>query len=524
MDRFTMYQGRIRRYLLLVVLMTISPLRVGTTDKPKSLVLKDHTPERSPFRIQQDNSEEELWDAFLVVKKANSGDPVAQHELGLRYLMGKDFSADTEKAAYWICKAAEQSMITAQYNYGLLLNNSWGVAWNPFEAYQHFKDAALHGLVEAEYVYGLLLTENLAVQRNYVEAYHWIKMAADSGFAPAAEVLQEFTKRGIMAQINSKLKESHGGNQFSQSKAPAHPKPALLPVFLDLTTDSIPKPDDETLMKEAIVEGGNQSTKIIDSVDATNIDSIFNVNTLRSLHYAAEAGSPEALTMIGRLFEQGINAKKDLIKAAVYYIRAIRFDSPWSPMLLWSMIHREDYFRLLKQGVDAGDPASEFVWAMLIEFGFDNRLTEAQVIALLEDAARQNFPEAIVQLGVNSYSGHWVKKDKEKAIVLLKRAEQLGSQEATVQLYMIKLRDEERGEKVSEVVKMLKKFSDVGSILAESVLGYCYQEGKGVQANKSEAIKLYRHAAGRGSQVAYDALRKLYDELRPSDSEFQLAD
>jgi hypothetical protein len=33
---------------------------------------------------------------------------------------------------------------------------------------------------------------------------------------------------------------------------------------------------------------------------------------------------------------------------------------------------------------------------------------------------------------------------------------------------------------------------------------------------------LYRKATRRGSNIAYDALRNLYDEIRPKDFEFQI--
>ena len=89
------------------------------------------------------------------MKEANAGNALAEHELGLRYILGQGVIADTIKAAYWLHKAAEQKLPGACYNYGILLNNGWGVQWNPFEAYKYFLEAAHNDMPQAEYLIGL---------------------------------------------------------------------------------------------------------------------------------------------------------------------------------------------------------------------------------------------------------------------------------------------------------------------------------------------------------------------------------
>ncbi|HLB00883.1 MAG TPA: tetratricopeptide repeat protein, partial [Bacteroidota bacterium] len=174
----------------------------------KSPVLRDPAAERSPFYLKVDRSTEEMFNAFLLVKKANTGDPVARHELGLRYLTGRSFAPDTPKAALWIGRAAEQKYVPAIYNFGILRNNGWGTPWDPFGAFLDFRTAARKGLVEGEYMYGLFLTDDLVVRRDYAEAYRWIRAAADSGYTFAEEVLRDFNKTGIMARIRTAQKKA----------------------------------------------------------------------------------------------------------------------------------------------------------------------------------------------------------------------------------------------------------------------------------------------------------------------------
>jgi TPR repeat protein len=59
-------------------------------------------------------------------------------------------------------------------------------------------------------------------------------------------------------------------------------------------------------------------------------------------------------------------------------------------------------------------------------------------------------------------------------------------------------------------------------VLAQVALGYAYENGIGVELNKSEAVKYFRFAAQRGNRFAYEELKRIYDEIRPNDSQFNL--
>jgi TPR repeat protein len=127
----------------------------------------------------------QLLEAFVLMQKANAGESPAQHELGLRYLFGKGFPADTAKAAFWIKKAANQHLPLAQFNLGILLMNGQGVEWNPFEAFCSFREAAEQDLPEALYATGIMYGENFVVPRNWRKAYQYFSRAANFGFEAA---------------------------------------------------------------------------------------------------------------------------------------------------------------------------------------------------------------------------------------------------------------------------------------------------------------------------------------------------
>ena len=507
--------------LPLLLLLFLAGSARTQDDPSKSLALKNASPPQTAYGFKYDNSAARYWDEFMLVRNANAGDPLAQHELGLRYLTRNGFPADTPKAAYWIQKAAAQKLTTARYNYGLLLNNGWGVPWNPFEAYRQFRAAAIDGMAEAEYVTGLLLTDNLTVPRDYREAYRWESMAADSGFEPAKEVLREFKRRGIDAKRGAARPDS--ANR-AEKKRPPHLSSApqsgsgLQPIFLDTDVDSMTVPDDTTLTHEVLLAAGTQLKKISGNKTEEAPDS----EIVRRVFDAAEAGSPEALTLIGRWYEQGTVMKQDIVLSSLYYLRAMRLDAPWAPPLLWKMIQEKDYFRKLKAGADRNDPAAQFSWAQLFASDLDHQLTQAEALALLERAAQKNFAPAVVELGMRYIGGSWLKQDREKGIGLLRRAAQLKSREAKVRLTMIELQGSKNPARDSTLVKTLRKAAGDGSVLAQTMLGYCYRSGLGVAQNTARAVQLLRSAAQRGSNPAYTALKDLYGEIRPSDPEFRI--
>jgi TPR repeat protein len=502
-----------RREVSFILLAFMSVVRLSAGDGPKSVALKDHALRTGVIDYGRDRSGEELIDIFHLVQDANSGNPVAQHQLGLRYLLGKGFTADTAKAAAWIGRAAGQNLLPARYNYGILLNNGWGVAWNPFEAFRNFAYAARHGMQEAQYVFGLLYTDNLAVQRDYAESYRWIRMAADSGYVPARDILADFEKSGLLARI----RPADSGATDGAARRAGHPPGGVTHVLPlpDFMGDTIRMPDDTTLVLEALRQIAGRGDSLVQV-------SLQDTTARREMLAAAEAGSPEALTLVGRWYETGEGVLPDRILAAVYYLRAIRFDSPRAPVLLDSLIRSEGFFGELKSRVEGGEQRALYAWSGLLATGFDRQITESQALTFLRAAATDEFPEAIVSLAMCYYDGKWVRKDRHAARDLLERGLMNGSREAGIRLLMLDIMQDTTSGLSGDVRALLGQAANEGSILAESMLGYCYQYGKGGDVNIPGAVKYYRRAARRGSIVAFNALREMYDERRPPGEIFRI--
>jgi hypothetical protein len=460
---------------------------------------------------------EQLLETFILMQQANGGDVSAQHELGLRYLLGRGFPADTPKAVYWLAKAAEHDFPMANYNLGILYMQGVGVAWNPFEAFKHFRSAAANDMPEAEYVMGILYAENFVVPRNWPLTYKYISRAAEQGFEDAQEIKKELLKRGLDTTETKDIVAPGKERPHNTSARSAKQDTAFNFVFLDFHTDTSTTIADTTLIKEAYQElhAAKDSTK--KETTTTEIDSASRSAVLA----AAASANPEALCMLGRCYEKGLGVKKDVIIAGEYYFRALRVESSRAPALLWQLIRTEEFEKALEARSQKNDPDALYVWAGITAIDFNKMLSGEQAVKLLQRAALAGHIPALVELGLCSITGRWVKQDKDKALELWTRASAAGDVEADIRIATANVVGEIHTEDIATALTVLRNTSKDGSLLSDLGLAYCYEKGIGVPQDKGEAYRAYHKAMRRGSEKAFQALRRMHDELRPSDSEFQ---
>jgi len=507
-------------YKTIFILFYCLTLSLFSIQEKKSKAFRTKNPTIPILEVRQSDVTYQLWEGFQLMRNANAGDAPSQHELSLRYLTGKGFSFDTVKAALWMKKAADQNYILAKFNYGIFLNNGWGVEWDPFEAFQYFSYAAGKGMREGEYVLGLFYTDNLVLPRDYDTAYTWIKRSASQKYEPAEEVLAEMEKRGIAGKQLSKDSSSFV-NKSKSSTALQLQSQIIQPVLLEFDDDKTTEADDLTLLKELFNEGNEELRNVL-GVSKILSDSVQTDSTGFSLiRQAAEIGNPEAMTIVARCFEKGIGVKKDKLMAAVHYIRAIRLDSRRAPALLWRLINEKNLLAAFMQQSLKNVPEALYVIASLNALGLSGNLTDEQALQLLQIAVSKSFIPAVLDLGFCYSSGQWVKPDKKKAVEFWKYAAELGNAEGKVR---IAVADVFNGT-ITDAKRSfddLEMYASQGSVLAQTALGYCYEKGILVPINDAQAVYYYRKSAQRGNQSAMTALTRMYDERRPKGNEFQI--
>jgi TPR repeat protein len=242
------------------------------------------------------------------------------------------------------------------------------------------------------------------------------------------------------------------------------------------------------------------------------------------LRRAAAVGAPEALTALGRFHETGTGVERDPLKAAEYYLRAYRLGSATAPFLLWDLKETEAFMRLVRNDAAAGDPLAKYVYAGLASAGFVGGLDEQLALQLFESAGDRGHAPSLIALGAAYYTGGAVARDRDRALDYWRRAQALGSEEAAVRILVAETIEGYPPLPNDELIAELERLEERGAILAEIALGYCHEFGVGKPIDKAAAAERYQNAAARGSFVAFEYLKKLYDEVRPNDERFQITD
>lgn len=468
-----------------------------------SLAFKRNKPrEMPPLYFSPEYYNYHLQERFHILRLANAGDPNAQHELGLRYLLGRGFPADTVVAVYWMQRSADQNHIGANYNLAICLMNGWGTQWDPYNAFKRFLFAAQNGMSSAQYAIGLFYLEDLVVKRNLQTAYEWVKSSIQGGYTEANETLLSINER-INQERSQKKKEEN--------------KSVLL--FIEFDIDTTKAPTDTLLIEDYLRSIIADSVLQVDERFNNKEKLIADTSQFNKLIERAAAGSPEGMTLLGYFYINGIGTSKRPIEGASLLLQAIRLESLRAARILVEEAQSKEFSAMLIREVNNGSKEARYVMAGLNHFGLINQLTKETEFRYLKDNAASNHIPSLLELGSRYFSGEEVITDQGKAFDFWARAADEGSLEAMLKLSFVQLLNG-RLEGISMYIPLIKEAEQSGSITAQIALGYCYEMGFGVQQNKAEAVRLYRNAAMRGSQNAYNALKKLYDVNRPVDPTF----
>ncbi|HEY9103229.1 hypothetical protein [Chitinimonas sp.] len=123
-------------------------------------------------------------------KAAESGDPAAQTQLGLRYRKGQGVAADNQLAVDWYRKAANQNHAEAQAYLGFMYMTGRGVKKDDAEAVRYSRLSAEQGNSIGQYNLALLYLAGRGVPLDNLEAYRWLKKAAQQDKAAEARMAE----------------------------------------------------------------------------------------------------------------------------------------------------------------------------------------------------------------------------------------------------------------------------------------------------------------------------------------------
>ncbi len=489
-------------------------------DNSKSVVIKkNRRPESYPL-IRPVSPSYTLMAGYILREKAKKGDPFAEHELGIRYLLGRGFRPDTARAVYWIKKAVKSDIPAINFNYGIMLNNGIGVEWNPFEAFKNFEKAAESNMPAAQFMLGLFYLDNLVVNKNLIEAYKWFEKSSQNGYKEAGKILKELGKNSkikLNPEAKSPPEKKRKGKEIS-SALMSKPEEFEL-EYLSFSSDTTKiKSRNADLVKEILKEKPSEIRKYLGISDTSLF--VDDTSGIDLVYYTAGLGNPEALYLIGNL-EENKNSDENNLKALSYYLQAYRLGSYKAIENIYAMLNNAFLRPYLKKQLKKENPLAMYVWAALIAYDFDVSVTKEEALKLLEKAANKNHVPSLIELGLLYKNGSMVPKNVKKAEKFFERAAALGSKEAEIRLAFLRITEFAKSNLKKEI-NLIKKYAEEGSVIAQTDLAYCYENGLGIKRNKAQAAKLYRIAASRGNRTAFSSLKRMYDEIRPEDQIFQI--
>jgi hypothetical protein len=163
----------------------------------------------------------------LLLPAAEQGNPVAQHRIGVMYVMGQEVPEDYAQATYWFRKAADQGQGESQYSMALRYSWGQGVAQDYKEAVRWFTLAANQGVVLAAAALKNRYSEGEGVPRDLVEAYKWGELASKGSMIDVATT----TGRSARDAATLKMNAEQIGEAQRRATAfiPHQPKPSEVP-------------------------------------------------------------------------------------------------------------------------------------------------------------------------------------------------------------------------------------------------------------------------------------------------------
>ncbi len=245
-----------------------------------------------------------------VQRLADSGDPAAENELGVRYRIGADVEKNPAKAVSWYLKAARQGDAKAYFNLGAAYYNGDSVPVNTDNSCAYFifsSDAGDERGAEAlartrseEPVRDVNKCEVLAataymtgdlIKQDYGKAMRWYRAAADAGDRAACEKLAYMYDRGLGVPIDQAEKI-----KWLQRAADLNYAPAAYELGM-------------------VYETGQNVTRDL-------------VRARKLYEQASYLSVTQAFTALGRFYDEGLGIKVDRNKALAYYIVAASSGDP----------------------------------------------------------------------------------------------------------------------------------------------------------------------------------------------------
>ena len=210
------------------------------------------------------------------------------------------------------------------------------------------------------------------------------------------------------------------------------------------------------------------------------------LTALRLAKAAAERDEPQALTLIGRIYERGLGVPVDALKAAQHY----------------------------RRGAELGDTEALFAFAVMLASGRGIQKNIKGAADLFERAARTGHPEANYNLGLLFIAGTGKPENPRRALIHIQYAAQKGLAAAQYDLAALYRKGHGVDADAYQATRWLRAAAQSGMAAAQYEYAVQLLQGRGLNRDKPDILGYLTDAARQGIAGAQNRLAHLYAEGR----------
>ena len=296
------------RRTLVVLAIILMPMLVASCSDSKA-----PTPATNPSKAETPQARlEEL------TRRAQSGDPAAQFELGIVYAEEKGAPANPQKAAEWFQKAATQGNAKAQATLGRMYRDGDGVTRDDSKAVDWLQKAAAQGVVEAQAYLGMIYRRGDGVPQDDTKGVELCRKAAEQGNAFAQTCLGSAYQYG--SGVGKDLEKALDLYLKAASQGDGNASTAL--YLLHENGEGIPKSPEKAMewLRKAADQGDAWAQYMLalryERGKGVPQDLALAVEWYKK---AAAQGDPSAQARLAVLYARGEGLPRDLVLAYAWF-------------------------------------------------------------------------------------------------------------------------------------------------------------------------------------------------------------
>ncbi|KAJ3113299.1 hypothetical protein HDU96_003568 [Phlyctochytrium bullatum] len=463
--------------------------------------------------------------AELYARAAEGGNPNACCNLANFCRVGAaGVPKDPRKAMELYTRAALKGNAVAQYNLGVFYQSGapeMAVEKDLSMAASFFRSAAEGGHAKAQAAYGYCLAKGIGVDQDLDEALMWLKKSADQHNATAQHMF------GL--KLMEKLKANGArGNPVLKKDAIAYLSKAA-----------------EQNNMSAILYLGNYYLSAKDGETNESLD-----RACRLFEQAGKMGSLDAQMIAAHLLESGkLSRGKDLAGAAEFYslagerggnAKALRrlatilasgglHEGDAAKAESMDSLKRQDFRRavdLYYRAAEKGDIPSQRILGSLYLHGNEHlEKNNALALRFYSIGAESGDPDCLVGKAFCLENGIGCLQNLEEALDLYRVAVDKGNMLAMRNLANILSKGIDGLISKDHVTAfgLFKRAAELGDDQAMNNVGFCYENGMGVEPDSSKAFEWYARSAELGNAVAENNVAICYEKGVGVDANLELA-